>query len=618
MTKKYFYYVFLLIGIVLFGLILFSKPQKYSLPFEEGQQEGGQDDIEILLLPSHTKPLLHRQQTDEELAEMIVDIEDKRFFQHFWVDVFALMRALRQYVRGEGHSGASTIDQQMVKLHEQAYHRSWKQKIHEILSAVLLQSNGKDAILTAYLNSLPFPYGRRGVEAWCQLLFGVSCKHLTHEEKLFLIATYQTGKNPYDKKGFEQVQQRADILAKRDKIISSPNDETWGVLTTKENHHWIVNTGEATEGSPDIIGRDVKAGVRFLHPLPKISPYDASLMAVIQQDMKAGGRLFFDLEKTQTIERILKESASWRASIDAKDCCVLEMDNAGHLIAWATCRHPSDKDGSFVNGCFQKRQVGSLMKPLVYLYAIQKLHRDMKHLIKDEPVHFDLWNGARYRPQNFDLKYHGEVSLGEALASSLNIPAVKILHQAGLEGYFWFFQRLRKIAWESKKRIAQDASLFNAERLWLSVALGTYELSPYEVIRVWRLISPSALPVSWNENDRQWFKNLQKSRQEITKILADSSYRIHGFSNPRALDHPGRAIKTGTSRHFVDGWMCGTQLQASSWKLQAKNSAAYSSSSLGEGEVLCVWMGNYEGESMKVSGADSAGILRWLVEEGIR
>jgi len=69
--------------VVIISLRIFSKPQKYSLPFEEVQQEGGQDDIETLLLPSHTKPLLHRQQTDEELAEMIVNIEDKRFFQHF-------------------------------------------------------------------------------------------------------------------------------------------------------------------------------------------------------------------------------------------------------------------------------------------------------------------------------------------------------------------------------------------------------------------------------------------------------------------------------------------------------------------------------------------------------
>lgn len=605
MFKKIFYSILWCICIVLWGAIIFWKPINYNLPFEDILEDD--EELAEMTLPNSVQPLSHRQQEDERLVEMILRIEDKRFFQHFWIDFISLGRAIWHRVWGNYDSGASTIDQQVIKLHEQAYQRSWQQKIHEIGSAVLLQKNGKDAILTTYLNLLPFPYGRTGTQQWCQLLFGRSCKYLTIKERFFLIATYQTGKNPYTQEGFSIITSKANSLCKR-----------W---QREEDEHTLCKTESwkpqaISWKQKDKTALELEAWSLKLFPLPEISVYSEEFRKVLEDDMEHTWRGVFDVNITRKINQVLDHSKQRRESIAAKDCCVLVMDSSWNMISHATCRDPNDEEGSFVDGCFAKRQVGSLMKPLVYLYALQALWWDMDDMILDEQVNFELWNGEIYRPQNFDLRYHGEVSLAEALASSLNIPAVKLLHQAGLEGYFWFFNRLRLLAGENKETIIQDMTIFNPERLGLSVALGTYELSPYEVIRVWRLLSPSNETLWWNSQDHERFKTFIAQRQAITKVLSDSSYRIHGFRNPRALDHPGRAIKTGTSRHFVDGWMCGVKVPSSKLKAERKISSSYSSFLSEEGPAsLCVWMGNYEGESMKVSGADSAGVLWGLVEE---
>jgi penicillin-binding protein 1C len=97
-----------------------------------------------------------------------------------------------------------------------------------------------------------------------------------------------------------------------------------------------------------------------------------------------------------------------------------------------------------------------------------------------------------YSPKNFSLSYYGEVSLATALGSSLNIPAVKLLHDVGPEEFIAFINRLRQeIANTDPDVIVQESQTFNAHNLGLSVGLGTYELSPLEFASLWKVFLTS-------------------------------------------------------------------------------------------------------------------------------
>lgn len=137
-------------------------------------------------------------------------------------------------------------------------------------------------------------------------------------------------------------------------------------------------------------------------------------------------------------------SATQRRTVNAQDCCVLVLDSDAQVVSMNLCRERSDLEAGKVNGCLMKRQTGSAIKPFVYLYAMHQLGLDPQDTIEDAPVSFPLENQQMYTPQNFDLRYHGTVTLTEALGSSLNVPAVKLLHQAGVAGFLAFITQLRK------------------------------------------------------------------------------------------------------------------------------------------------------------------------------
>ena len=141
-------------------------------------------------------------------------------------------------------------------------------------------------------------------------------------------------------------------------------------------------------------------------------------------------------------------------------------------------------------------------------------------MIVDEPVSYYLDEEQIYSPKNFSLSYYGEVSLATALGSSLNIPAVKLLHDAGVEEFIAFINRLRQeIANTDPDIILQDSQTFNAHNLGLSVGLGTYELSPLEFAQFWRVFLAGAE------------ERLVASKviDEVFGILSENRHRVVSF-----------------------------------------------------------------------------------------
>ena len=229
------------------------------------------------------------------------------------------------------------------------------------------------------------------------------------------------------------------------------------------------------------------------------------------------------------------------------DCCVLVLNEQGEVQTMNTCRAFDDKKGWEVNWCLSKRQTGSAIKPFLYIFALQKLGLTWGSMIVDEPVSYYLDEEQIYSPKNFSLSYYGEVSLATALGSSLNIPAVKLLHDAGVEEFIAFINRLRQeIANTEPDLVHQESQTFNAHNLGLSVGLGTYELSPLEFASLWKVFL-----TSWALADEY-----QSTIAEVADILSKNQYRTISFWVDNYLNMPGWSVKSGTSRHFIDGRTC--------------------------------------------------------------
>lgn len=487
----------------------------------------------------------------QNLKQAIISIEDHRYYRHLGIDPVAILRALHF---NSTHAGkrqwASTLPQQLVKITQQAYKRTRKQKIKEMLIAFNLSlHHSKGELLTAYLNQVEFLNGIRGYKAACKTYFDKDCAALFPSELSFLIATAQTGKNPLNTKGFSIIKKKAQALCHR----------------AFESNECQNRASQPPQNTKELKLKTDTTAKQF-------STY-------YQKQKEWNQNSAFDLSLYESINTLISTSDNYRKKAGIGDCCILVLNEHGEIRSMNTCRPFEDEEQGQVNGCLQKRQTGSAIKPFLYLFAMQKLHFTGGTTIIDEPVSYYLDEEHSYSPKNFSLSYYGKVPLADALGNSLNIPAVKLLHQVGTETFISFLELLRKKIWTPEELITQDQKIFNAQNLWLSVALGTYELSPLEFAQLWRIfLANELLP-----------KEYSSTIDEIYTILSKNQHRTLSFWLDNYLDIPWRAVKSGTSRHFVDGRTCGTHREKQS--------------------IVCVRAGNYDSTPMKESWSLTAGYL---------
>lgn len=236
-------------------------------------------------------------------------------------------------------------------------------------------------------------------------------------------------------------------------------------------------------------------------------------------------------------------------------------------------------EGSYVNGCLAPRQVGSAIKPFLYLLAFEKYGMTGGTIIDDSPVSYQMANGGAYQPKNFDLAYHGKVTVAQALGSSLNIPAVKTLDIVGIDTFYQFLKQIGISVGTQEERTD------NPQQFGLSLALGSKEISPYDFTKMRTVFSTSPAFSSPEPSPLRFDHN---TIRQITTILSSNSNRLLSFPQDNRFDIPNGYAKSGTSRGFVDGRTCG-----------------------GRGaRTVCVRVGNYSGRPTKDSGYSTAGALR--------
>ncbi len=300
-----------------------------------------------------------------------------------------------------------------------------------------------------------------------------------------------------------------------------------------------------------------------------------------------------DLGIQNRVENIIQSDITFLDKFNIKNAAavILDVKNGDILAMVGSADYENEEINGEVNITTSLRQSGSSIKPLVYATALES-GWSADTIIVDEPVQFDTVDGLPYSPKNFDLTYHGAVTVAEALAQSLNIPAVKTMDYVGAQSFL-------QIA-ESFGITTFDKS---SAHYGLSLALGSGEVKLLELANAYSTFANDGnradirfiKSVSENQVGQSGFQNVisSKTANVISAILSSNDLRMPAFGEENPLKLSFRvAAKTGTTRNFRDNWTIGYT----------------------DDYVVGIWVGNASGEVMEgVSGISGAGPIFYKI-----
>lgn len=468
-----------------------------------------------------------------KLAAATLAAEDRRFHRHPGVDPLAMARAAWVDLRARRFiQGGSTLTQQLVKLRLGRPPRTLPQKLREMVWALRLErSLGKEAILSAYLAEAPYGGRVTGAEAAARLYFGKPASQLTWAEAALLAALPQrpTAFNPR----------------------KSPD-------AARDRQRWIL-ARLAAEGklAPAELRAALDEAPAFDEPGGRgaLAPHFSEML--VGRLRGAGvppGRIATTLDGPlqRAVEGIARHHRGLLARHGAANVAVVVLDNRdGAVRAWEGSGGWLDfTRGGMINGPLVARQTGSTIKPFIFALAFEGGALPGE-LIDDAPLEI-RWNGERFAPQNYDRRFRGPIPLREALGSSINVPAVRLLQRVGPGAFARWLER-------ANLRPPRPAQGYG-----LSLALGAAELSLVDMTRAYALFPRGGVPLAVRHSDADPPAPAtaplvgREAAFLVTDVLADNAARAPVFGEESALAFPfSAAAKTGTSSDFHDNWAIG-------------------------------------------------------------
>lgn len=503
------------------------------------------------------------------LAASVVRAEDRRFYDHHGVDWASLGAAIREFASASGSRGASTITMQLGakldrSLEPRGPHRSMRQKIRQIRSALALEKRwSKTEILEAYLNLVTFRGELQGIASASSGLFRKKPHGLDRIESLLLAALIRSPNAT-----IEQVGARACQLAAALNLDTDPSLIRLEARDTLSQAYFVVPQESL---APHVALRLLKTFRARTGQEPDVltSTLDGSLQRFAAETLR------------RHLETIRPHNVH--------DGAILAADNAtGEVLAYvgndgdrASARH--------VDGVQALRQAGSTLKPFAYATALERRLLTSASLIEDSPLDVPVGSGI-YRPQNYDRHFHGLVTARQALAASLNVPAVRTLNLIGLDT---LVDRLRALGFRE---------LRSADYYGPSLALGSADVTLWDLVNGYRALANgglcSGLRLGFDEPAETPRRVFAAEAAFITSdILSDRESRSITFSLESPLSTRfWTAVKTGTSKDMRDNWCVG----------------------FSDRYTVGVWAGNFSGEPMwDVTGVTGAApawveIMNWL------
>ncbi len=479
----------------------------------------------------------------DSIKEAVISAEDKNFYRHHGIDFGGLIRGvlIKPFKTGRAEGG-STITQQFVKNALLSPERTLSRKIKEIILSVEIEAiYSKDQILEFYLNYIPFGSNNYGIEAAANTYLGKKAKNLTLAESATLAALPKapTYYSPYGNHTDE-------LMERRDWVLSRMRKEKY--ITKKEEEQAKLEVITFVPRKENIIA-------------PHFVFYVREYLAEKYGDriVEEGGLKVvtsLDLDKQKQAEAIIRDSSHLSRYGASNAALVAISPQNGDIISMVGSKDYFDleNDGN-VNVALSDRQPGSSFKPIAYATAFKDGWAPGSTL-------WDLKTDfGNYTPNNYDGRFRGPVSARQALAGSLNVPAVKMLGVAGLNNTI---------------KTAKDmgiTTLTDPSRYGLSLVLGGGEVKLNELTGAYSVFANGGIKYSINpilklknskgkvleeKKDPKGKRVLKEEiAYQISSILTDNSARSATFGSNSYLNLPGVAVKTGTTDEYRDGWTIG-------------------------------------------------------------
>jgi penicillin-binding protein 1C len=339
---------------------------------------------------------------DQRYLAMLLAFEDRRFYRHAGLDPQAFVRAAGQMLRYRRIvSGASTLTMQVARLLEGPQRKSGATKLRQIVHAIQLErTHSKAEILAIYLKHAPFGGNMEGVRAASLAYFGKEPKRLSVGEAALLVAVPQSPET--------RRPDRAPATAKRarDRVLSVAQFR--GVITRAEM------TRAQAEPIPTV-----------RREFPKFAPHLAEAERARAPQLSVH-KTTLDRDLQSSLELLARDHIKTLG--DKLSAAILVADHkTGEVLAHVgSAGYLDDTRFGAIDMVNAVRSPGSTLKPFIYGLGFEAGLAHPETLIEDRPVRF-----GTYTPKNFDEEFHGTVTIREALAQSLNIPAVKVLNVVG-------------------------------------------------------------------------------------------------------------------------------------------------------------------------------------------
>jgi penicillin-binding protein 1B len=479
-------------------------------------------------------------------------IEDRRFDQHHGVDTLGVLRAVWVNLRaGRVVQGGSTLTQQLVKNYFLTDAQTFDRKATEAVMALRLEAHySKDEILVAYLNEVFLGQdGERAIHGFglgSEFYFAKPLGELDAGELALLIGLVK-GPSYYDPRRHPD---RA--LARRNLVLKEFTDA----------HLIDANAAQRAAAAPLGLrpggGNYVPAYIDLVRRHLKRDYAEADLAAAgLSVYTSLDPRAQASAERALTRDLQLLDAKSAVRGGHLQGAVIVAEPNSGDVVAVVGGRE-TDTAGTFNRALDARRPIGSLVKPAVYLTALESGRYTAASLIDDAPIEMKLPDGSIWAPQNFEHNVNGSVTLAKALAESLNLATVKLGMDLGLP----------KVA-----DTLQSLGLESSTALNPSMLLGTVEMSPLEVVQVYTSLANGgfrarlrAVRAVLDEQGRP----LKQFKVQVEPAAPPAAvYQLlrmlmlvptHGTARDAAARLPRGLViagKTGTSSDTRDSWFAG-------------------------------------------------------------
>lgn len=521
----------------------------------------------------------------EEIKKAFVKAEDRRFYLHKGADFLSISRALFQNIKnGKTVSGASTITMQLSRLINPGENRNFRGKIKETLYAFRLEKRlSKDKILELYLNNIPFGNNLEGIRSASRYYFSKDLANLSKEETMLLSVIPRRPKTYSPKTNPENASKKAAA------VFGYPEEKLLEAAENSRNadFSWPFEFPHLVEEAK----KNLSENQKNLETQKRLKKQTEVFLTV-------------DLELQKFSEFALKNALRGQEKSRIFNASLVVLENeSGNILSWIGNPFWSDFENSGqIDGVLVKNQMGSAMKPFLFASALESGKFSAYQILEDIPMEFG--SEKIYLPRNFNNRYNGPVLFRNALASSLNIPAVSILSEISVPAYL---EKLNALGFRSLES--------GGEKNGLGLALGSGEVTLLELVSAFSVftrdgiyIEPEYLKENGGKsgqktNDKKESRKVFSSdtSRQIADFLGDKSARATGFGLSQVFQTKYPSIfKTGTANQFQNIVAVGATPEYS----------------------VGVWMGNFSGNTVvgktgsSLPAKAAREVLDFLTEDG--